>query len=189
MSESSPFEITRLLKEWSGGDEAALDRLTPLVYQELHRLARAYMKRESDRVVLQTSALMNEAYLRLVDVREVDWKDRAHFLGVAANVMRQILVDFARNRGARKRGGDLRRVSLEGVADPSGEFAPDLVSLHEALETLAALDERQSKVVELRFFGGLTIEETAAALRVSPGTVRRDWRIARAWLYRELAPP
>jgi RNA polymerase sigma-70 factor, ECF subfamily len=186
MSEAPASAITRLLKAWGGGDQDALERLTPLIYQELHRLARHYMKRESDRAVLQTSALINEAYMRLVDVREVDWQDRAHFLGVAARLMRRILVDFARSRGAVKRGGDLHQVPLDTAAELTGDWTPDLVDLDEALRSLASLDPRQSEVVELRFFGGLSIEETAATLKVSPGTVRRDWRIARAWLYRQL---
>lgn len=181
------MEVTGLLQAWSNGDETALEQLIPLIYGELHRLARYYMRGEQDKTTLQTSALINEAYLRLVNVNEVEWKDRAHFLGVASRLMRQILVDFARSKQAQKRGGDRRRVSLENVpAAFQKEFAPDLIALDEALVSLASLDPRQSKVVELRYFGGLTIEETASVLRVSSGTVRRDWRMARAWLYREL---
>ena len=187
MAAANSSEITGLLKAWSGGDETALDRLTPLIYGELHRLAHYFMGRERDGLTLQTSALINEAYLKLVDVREVEWQDRAHFLGVAARVMRRILVDFARTRLAEKRGGEMQRVSLADVPADSQHLDPDVLALDRALHSLEELDRRQSQVVELRFFGGMTIEETAAVLQVSPGTVRRDWRMARAWLYRELA--
>lgn len=169
MTTRSPQEVTQLLAAWSNGDQAALDELMPLVYAELRRLARRYMNRESPGHTLQTTALVNEAYLRLVDAREVRWQNRAHFFAVAAQMMRRILVDFARSRQNLKRGGDVQQVSLD-----------------EALSTLAALDPRQAQVVELRFFGGLSNEETAEVLKVSVGTVRRDWSLAQAWLYREL---
>lgn len=187
MANATSREITGLLKAWSGGDESALERLTPLIYGELHRLAHYYMGRERDGLTLQTSALINEAYMKLVEVREVQWQDRAHFLGVAARLMRRILVDFARTRLAEKRGGDRQRVSLDAVPAVSQDSGPDMLALDRALQALEELDQRQSQVVELRFFGGMTIDETAAVLQVSPGTVRRDWRMARAWLYRELA--
>ena len=186
MPAPSPKEITQLLVAWSGGDEAALEELTPLVYAELHRLARHYMSRERSGHVLQTSALVNEAYLRLVDWKNVRWQNRAHFFGVSAQMMRRILVDFARSHAYAKRGG-ARPVPLEDVAVISKERGADFVALDEALVALAALSPRQSQVVELRFFGGLSIEEIAEALHVSPGTVRRDWSLARAWLYRELS--
>lgn len=180
-------DITRLLQAWSGGDQTALKELTPLVYQELHSLAHRYLGRERHGHTLQTSALVNEAYLRLIDVNQVQWQNRAHFFAVSAQLMRQILVDFARTRQAQKRGGNASHVSLDEALEFSKEKSADLVALDDALTSLAALDERQSKVVELRFFGGLSIEETSEVLKVSPGTIRRDWRMARAWLYRELA--
>lgn len=181
--------ITQLLVAWSGGDEAALEELTPLVYAELHRLARHYMSRERSGHVLQTSALVNEAYLRLIDWKSVRWQNRAHFFAVSAQLMRRILVDFARSHAYAKRGGGARPVPLEEVAVVSRERGADLVALDEALIALSALSPRQSEVVELRFFGGLSIEEIAEVLGVSPGTVRRDWSLARAWLHRELARP
>lgn len=186
MSEKAPGKITGLLKSWSAGDESALGQLTPLIYSELHRLAHHYMTRERAGLTLQTSALINEAYLKLVETQEIQWQDRAHFLGFAARLMRQILVDFARTRLAEKRGGGRQQISLDGISVIPQDLGPDLLALDSALQSLAELDERQSSVVELRFFGGLTIEETALFLKVSPGTVRRDWRMARAWLYREL---
>lgn len=185
MRTDSPKEITRLLVAWSDGDESALEGLTPLVYEELHRLAHHYMSRERPGHALQTTALVNEAYLRLIDWKNVHWLSRAHFFAVSAQLMRRILVDFARSQGYAKRGGGALQVTLEeGLV--SGEKGTDIVALDEALRSLAELDERQSKVVELRFFGGLSIEETAEVLKVSEGTVRRDWSLARAWLHREL---
>ena len=188
MQELTPQDITRLLQAWRAGDESALERLTPLVYQELHRLARHHLAREwQGEVVLQTSALVNEAYLRLADAQTIDWQNRAHFFGVAARLMRQILVDFARARASQKRGGDEAVfVSLAVAIDTPVERPLDLVALDDALTTLARLDARQSQIIELRFFGGLSVEETAEVLGVSPGTVMRDWRTARAWLHREL---
>ena len=188
MQEAMPQEITRLLQAWRAGDAGALERLTPLVYQELHRLAHRHLARERQgEVVLQTSALVNEAYLRLADAQTVDWQNRAHFFGVSARLMRQILVDFARARASQKRGGDEAIfVSLTGALDTPTERPLDLVALDDALTTLARLDARQSQIIELRFFGGLSVEETAEVLGVSPGTVMRDWRTARAWLHREL---
>jgi RNA polymerase sigma factor (TIGR02999 family) len=183
----SPKEITRLLVAWGDGDEKALDDLTPLVYEELHRLAHHYMSQEREGHTLQTSALVNEAYVRLIDWKNVRWQNRAHFFGVSAQLMRRILVDFARSRRYQKRGGGERVMALDEAALMSNEKTADLAELDEALKSLAQLDERQSKVVELRFFGGLSVEETAEFLKVSPATVRRDWSIARAWLHREMS--
>ena len=184
---AGPHEITRLLKDWSSGDRAALDRLMPLVYDELHRLAHQYMKRERSGHALQTSALINEAYLRLVVQPQVPWENRSHFFGIAARLMRQILVDEARKRSLAKRGGGTIQVSLVEAATTAQEQAANVIALDDALKTLAALDSRQSEIVELRFFGGLSIEETAEALKVSPGTVMRDWTFARAWLRNEMS--
>ena len=186
MQTHSPKEITQLLVAWSDGDEAALEQLSPLVYEELHRLAHRYMRGERPGHTLQTTALVNEAYLRLIDWKNVRWQNRAHFFGVSAQLMRRILVDFARARDYQKRGGALRAVTLNDEVGVTNEKAIDLVALDEALLSLAKLDPRQSKVVELRFFGGLTNEEAAEVLKVSVGTVRRDWSLARAWLHREL---
>lgn len=179
-------DITELLQAWSEGDSSALERLVPLVYDELHRLAHRYMSREQPGNVLQTTALINEAYLRLVDRGHRHWRNRAHFLAAAAQVMRRILVDFARSRDSQKRGGRLRQVSLDEARLLSDEKDLDLVALNDALDELASRDERMSKVVELRFFGGLTSEETAEVLRVSPNTVLLDWSLAKAWLCRKL---
>ncbi len=186
MQTHSPKEITRLLVAWGDGDQSALEELAPLVHSELHRLAHHYMGRERPGHTLQTSALVNEAYIRLIDWKNVRWQNRAHFFGVAAQLMRRILVDFARSRGYHKRGGGVMAVTLGDAALVTGGKGTDLIALDEALEALAELDARQSKVVELRFFGGLSIEEAAKVLKVSPGTVRRDWSLARAWLHREL---
>ena len=186
MTAPTTHEVTQLLLAWGGGDGDALDRLTPLVYEELHRLARRYMGREPSGHTLQATALVNEAYLRLIDHGRVRWENRAHFFGVAAQIMRHILVDFARSRRNLKRGGDLRRVSLDEALAVSGGRAADLVALDDALKALKAVDERKSRVVELRFFGGLSVEETAEVLKVSEETVMRDWRLARMWLLREL---
>lgn len=187
MQTASPKEITRLLVAWGDGDESALAGLTPLVYEELHRLAHHYMGRERPGHTLQTSALVNEAYVRLIDWKNVHWQSRAHFFAVSAQLMRRILVDFARARGYAKRGGGALAVTLDEAALVSGDKGADIVALDEALVALAELDARQSRVVELRFFGGLSVEETAEVLKVSPGTVRRDWSLARAWLHRELS--
>jgi RNA polymerase sigma factor (TIGR02999 family) len=179
-------EITGLLVAWSNGDQEALDKLTPLVYQELHRLAEHYLKGERPGHTLQTTALVNEVYLRLIDWKNVRWQNRAHFFGVSAQLMRHILVKFARDRLAAKRGGDAIQVSLSEAANAASAQNLDLVVLDDALNALASLDPRQSQVIEMRFFGGLSIEETAEALKVSPATVRRDWSLAQAWLRREL---
>jgi RNA polymerase sigma factor (TIGR02999 family) len=187
MGAPSQKQITQMLVDWGNGDEAALERLTPLVYDQLHRLARRYMMRERPGHTLQTSALVNEAFIRLIDWKNVRWQNRAHFFGVSAQIMRRILVDFARSRDYAKRGGGVRNVSLDEAAVIPTERGTDLVALDEALNTLAELDQRQSRVVELRFFGGLSLEEIAEVLRVSVGTVRRDWSLARALLHRELS--
>ena len=187
MTTASTQEITELLKAWGKGDKAALDELTPLCYQELRRLARRHMRQERPGQTLQTSALVNEAFLRLTDWENVDWQNRAHFFAMAARIMRNILVDFAKRRRSAKRGADPLMVSLSAVANVPQERSADLIALDEALDALAALSPRQSQVIELKFFGGLTIEETAEVLKVSPGTVRRDWSLAQAWLYRELS--
>jgi len=186
MKEPPSHEVTHLLQAWSNGDGGALDKLMPLVYNELHRLAERYMAAERPGHTLQTTALVNEAYLRLVDVREVSWQNRAHFFAVSAQFMRRILVEFARSRHALKRGAESPPVSLEEAGEVSLERAADLVALDDALETLAAMDPRRSRVVELRYFGGLTVEETAEVLKVSAETVMHDWKLAKAWLLREL---
>lgn len=186
MPTPSAHEITQMLLAWSDGDQGALEQLTPLVYDELYRLAKHYMARERPGHTLQTTALIHEAYMRLIDSSQVRWQNRAHFFAVSAQLMRRILVDYARNRHSIKRGGEASRVSLEEAAVVSLEPTTDLVALDDALGALAGLDQRQSQVVELRFFGGLSVEETAEVLKVSPGTVRRDWSLARAWLYREI---
>jgi RNA polymerase sigma factor (TIGR02999 family) len=175
-----------LLKAWSDGEESALDKLTPLVYAELQRLARRYMARERHRQTLETGALVNEAYMRLIDWKNVRWQNRAHFFAVSAQMMRRILVDYARSRGNQKNGANGVRVSLDETFVVSEDHSADFVALDAALERLAEVDARKSRVVELRFFGGLTVEETAEVLKVSPFTVHRDWRLAKAWLYREI---
>ncbi len=182
----SPQQVTQLLLAWGGGDQAALDELMPLVYEELRRLAHQCIRRERPGHTLQTSALLNEAYLRLVDQKNIHWQDRAHFFGIAARLMRQVLVDYARKRGYAKRGGDAHRVPLDEAMIVSEERAADVVALDDALKSLAEIDPRQSQIVELRFFGGLSIEETAEVLAVSPGTVMRDWTLAKAWLRRAI---
>ena len=187
MSVPSTQEVTEMLVAWSNGDESALERLIPLVHDELHRLAHRYMNQERPGHMLQTTALVNEAYLRLVDSSHVRWQNRAHFFAVSAKLMRRILVDFARSRNYLKRGGNPVQVSLDKVFAITPEQDPDVVALDEALNALAAIDERKSRVVELRFFGGLNIEETAEVLNVSPDTVMRDWRLAKVWLLRELS--
>ena len=184
---ASPKEVTELLVAWSQGDESALEKLMPLVYGELHRLAKRYMGRERAGHVLQTSALVNEAYLRLIDSKNVHWQNRAHFFAVSAQLMRRILVDFARSRNFQKREGKLLQVSLGQALMLSDQQDADLVALDDALKALAELDPRKCKVVELRFFGGLSVEETARVVKVSPDTVMRDWRLAKVWLLRELS--
>jgi len=182
----SPDEdVSALLHAWSEGDQSALDRLTPIVYDELHRLARHYMSGERSAHSLQTTALVNEAYLRLVDYKRMQWQNRAHFFAVSAQLMRRILVDHARRHNL-KRGAGILHVSLEEAAVIGGDRDEDLVALDDALHALARFDTRKSQVVELRFFGGLSVEETAEVLRISPITVMRDWSTARAWLYREM---
>ena len=187
MAQALPEEVTGLLLAWSAGDQAALEKLMPLVYAELHRLAKRYMRREYAGHSLQTSALVNEAYLRLIDAHGVRWENRAHFFAVSAQIMRRILVDFARAKRKLKRGGGAQQVTLDEGLVLSPERGADLLALNEALEKLAVLNERQSRVVELRYFGGLNEDEVAEALKVSPRTVRSDWSLARAWLYRELS--
>ena len=182
----SPQQVTQLLVAWGDGDQAALDELMPLVYEELRRLARRYMSKERPGHTLQTSALVHEACLRLVDQKNIHWQDRAHFFGIAARLMRQVLVDYARKRRYAKRGGDARRVPLDEAMIVSEERAADVVALDDALKSLAEIDPRQSEIVELRFFGGLSIEETAEVLNVSPGTIMRDWTLAKAWLRRAI---
>ena len=175
-----------MLLEWGNGDEAALERLIPLVYRELHQIARRCMASERAGHSFQATALVNEAYLRLVDTPDVDWQDRAHFLAVSARVMRRILVDHARAHLSQKRGGRAEKVSLDDVLVVADDPRQDFVALDDALKALAEFDERKSRVVELRFFGGLSVEETASALRVGPDTVMRDWRLAKAWLQLEM---
>ena len=182
---SSP-DVTQLLANWSKGDQAALDQLMPLVYGELRRLASAYLRRERSNHTLQSTALVHEAYLRLAADHRPQMQSRAHFLAIAARVMRHILVDYARSRDTDKRGSDLIKVTLGAAEQTPAAADVDVVALDDALEALAAIDAQQGQVVELRFFGGLSIEETAEALGISPATVKRDWSTARVWLYREL---
>ena len=184
---SSQQEVTRLLADWSGGDEGALKRLIPLVQPELHRLAHHYMSREGAGQTLQTTALLNEAYLRLVDDPTRTWQNRTHFVAVAAQLMRRIMVDHARERRSLKRGGGAPKVPLDDVALVTETRSEELLALDEALEKLAVLDPRKSQIVELRYFGGLTVEETAAFLKLSDRTVKREWRMAKVWLYRALS--
>ncbi len=185
MSDSN-HKVTELLKKWCSGDEAALEQLTPMVYGELHRLASMYMARESHRSVLQTTALLNEAYVRIVDCTKVSWQNRAHFFAICARIMRRVLVDLARTRGYAKRGGGTRTISLEEVGPVSGKRRIDFVALDDALTSLAEVDPRKSLIVELRFFGGMSVEETAEVLEVSARTVKREWRLAKEWLSRVL---
>ncbi len=186
MTVRAPQEVTQLLLAWRDGDGSALDKLMPLVYKELHRLAHHYMLAERGGHLLQTSALVNEAYLQLIDARQVQWQDRAHFFAISANLMRQVLVHYARSRDSQKRGGQYRQVSLEEsvVMAPHGEA--DLLELDDALMALGEIDPGMAKLVELRFFGGLTLEETAEVLDLSVNIVWRHWQMAKAWLYREL---
>lgn len=185
MSEATAHEITELLQKWSDGDSWALERLAPLIYSELHRIARRYMSRERAGHTLQTTALVNEAYLRLTIWKPDRWKNREHFFGVSAQLMRRILVDFARKR-PKINDKAVRQVSPEEVFTVTAEKDPDLVALNEALKELAKFDERKAKIVELKFFGGLSVEETAKVIKVAPITVMREWQKAKAWLYREL---
>src|SRR5260370_14116482 len=191
MPPKSP-EITVLLRAWNRGDAAALNQLTPLVYEELRRLARRYMRNERLGNTLQTTALVNEAYLRLVDAKSVGWQHRVHFFAVSAQIMRRILVDAARARGSAKRGGQVKRINhssafnLDEIPDVSSGRDRELVAIDDALKTLAEMDPRKSRVIELRFLGGLSVDETAEVLKISPQSVMRDWKLAKAWLMREL---
>jgi RNA polymerase sigma factor (TIGR02999 family) len=186
-TQEQPREVTQLLLAWNDGDESALEKLVPFVYNELRRLARRRMRLERPDHTLQTTALINEAYLRLVDVRNVHWQNRVHFFALCARLMRRILVDYARTRHYAKRGGGAQPISLDQSLPVAAGRSPDLVAVDEALHALAEVDARKAQVVELRFFGGLTVEEAAAVLKVSPETVRRDWKIAKVWLLRELS--
>ena len=187
MNTAPPGDVTRLLQAWRHGDKSALDALLPLVHEELRRLARRHMRRERPEHTLQTSALVNEAYVRLVDERHVDWRDRAHFFGVAAHLMRFVLVDYARRRAMAKRGGGAVPLVLDEAGVRADDPAFGLIAIDRALDKLAELDERQCRVAELKLFAGLNLVETAEVLSVSTATVTRDWRLARAWLQRELA--
>jgi RNA polymerase sigma-70 factor (ECF subfamily) len=186
MTRSSIQDVSKLLRAWRGGDEGALDELMPRVHQELHRLAHLYMRRERIGHTLQTTALVNEAYIRLIDAKEVDWRDRAHFFAISSNLMRRILVDFARTRGYMKRGGKAKKLVLDEELLISPEPDADIEKLDEVLTALSHFDPRKAKVVEMRFFGGLSVEETAEVLKVSKDTVKRDWRLAKVWLLNEL---
>ena len=179
-------QITQLLEQWGGGDQQALEKLTPLVYAELHRLASRYLRRERPDHTLQSTALVNEAYLKLAGQHSVRWQNRAHFFGIAAQLIRRILVDYARTRLADKRGSDAPKLSLDDVLESTAARDLDLVALDDALDDLAKIDARQSRVVELRFFAGLSVEETAEVMQMSPATVKREWTAAKAWLFREL---
>ena len=179
-------EVTQLLIQWSNGDKAALDKLMPLIYEELRQLARHYMNRERAGHTLQTTALVNEAYLRLINRKQVHWQNRAHFFAIAAHLMRSILVDHARSHAYAKRGGGARKIALDEALAVSQQRAADVVALDDALKRLAEIDRQQSRIVEMKFFGGLTIEETAEVLGLSPATIKREWSTAKAWLYHEL---
>jgi len=181
-----PQEVTQLLRAWSEGDHQALEKLTPLVYAELHRRAHWQMANERSGQTLQTTALVNEIYVQLIDLRGVSWRDRAHFFALSSRLIRRVLIDAARAKAAQKRGGRASHVELDENLLVSQEPRADVIALDDALTALAAIDERKSQVVELRFFGGLGIEETAEVLKVSPETVKRDWKLAKAWLRREL---
>jgi RNA polymerase sigma factor (TIGR02999 family) len=187
MAESESSETTQLLRAWANGDPAALEQLTPRVYEELRRIAGHFMQNERPGRTLQTTALVHEAYLRLIDINNVDWQHRAHFFAVSATMMRRILLDRARKRGAGKRGGKLPQVNLDDVPDLGSGRARELVALDDALNALAKVDPRKARVIELRFFGGLSVEETAEVLKVSPDTILRDWRLARVWLLAEIS--
>jgi RNA polymerase sigma factor (TIGR02999 family) len=186
MAEGAAPDLTLLLKQWRQGDRDALERLMPLVYEELRRIARHYLRSERQGHTLESTALVHEAFLRLIDQRNVQWQNRAHFFGIASQMMRRILVDHARKRHAAKRDAALTRLSVAGRLVPAPEREPDLLALDQAIEALAVLDPDQSRVVELRYFGGLTIEETAEVMGISPATVKRDWATARLWLKREI---
>jgi RNA polymerase sigma-70 factor (ECF subfamily) len=187
VSDVKAHDVTALLIEWRGGDEGAIERLLPLVHGELRRLAKRHMAGERPDHVLQATALVNEAYLRLIDIRRVQWQDRAHFFAMAARLMRRVLVDFARARKNQKRGGALHRVTFDQNLLVTSDTPDDLIAIDDALRSLAVEHDRKSQVVELRFFGGLSVEETAEALRISPETVMRDWKFAKTWLMRELS--
>jgi RNA polymerase sigma factor (TIGR02999 family) len=182
-----PQDVAQLLQDWRGGDDQALNKLMPMVYDELRRIASAYLRRERQGHTLQTAALVNEAYLRLVDQTHADWKNRAQFFGVAAQIMRRILVDYAREHHAAKRGSGETRLALDEAINVAGKQDVDVIALDDALQELARFDPRQSRIVELRYFGGLEIDETAEALGVSPATVKREWISARAWLFNQLS--
>ena len=187
MPEAETHEVTQLLIDWSNGDRAALDKLMPVVEQELRRLAHHYMSREREGHTLQTTALVNEAFVRLVNRKSIHWQNRAHFFGIAAQLMRTILVDHARSHACAKRGGGAGKLELDEALVISQQKASEVIALDEALKELALLDPQQSRIVELRFFGGLTVEEAAEVMHVSPATIKREWSTAKAWLYRELA--
>jgi len=188
MISSSPRqEVTQVLVDWTAGDQNAPERLMPLVYDELRRLARQYLQRERSDHTLQATGLVHEAYLRLVDQSSMNWQNRAHFFGVAATLMRRILVDYARSHGAEKRGGEREKIEFDEALAPAGDRAVDLIALDEALHDLGTFDPRQSRIVELRFFGGLTNDEISEVLEISPRTIKREWRLAKAWLRRELS--
>jgi RNA polymerase sigma-70 factor, ECF subfamily len=184
---NSPVEITELLISWCDGDQAALDRLMPLVESKLHELAHYYMRRENPGHLLQTTALVNEAFIKLIDQKRVRWQNRAHFFAISAQIMRRILLNYARDQKRAKRGGGAVMVSLSGAEPMPAERSAELIALDEALSRLALFDERKSRVVELRYFGGLSVEETAEVLQIAPITVMRDWNLAKAWLARELS--
>ena len=187
MATGPAADVTQLLSKWSGGDQAALDQLLPLVYGELRRLAGSYLRRERSNHTLQSTALVHEAFMRMVNQHDVQWKNRAHFFAIAAQMIRRILVDYARSQHAEKRGSGAVKLALdEALATPQAESDLDLLGLNDALDRLAALDERQSRIVELRFFAGLSIEETAEVMHLSPASIKREWQSARAWLFREM---
>lgn len=189
---SEPAEVTVLLRSWGQGDQAALERLTPLVYTELHRMARRYMRNERVGNTLQTTALVNEAYLRLVDIKNAAWQDRAHFFALSAQLMRRILVDRARARVSAKRGGGKRAdhssaVDFDAMPDPGSQKGQDVIALDDAMKELEKIDPRKARMIELRFFGGLSVEETAQVLKISAQSVLRDWKLSKAWLLREMS--
>jgi RNA polymerase sigma factor (TIGR02999 family) len=186
MTAQTSSQITNLLVDWGNGDQTALEKLLPLVERELHRLARSYMRREKPNHTLQSSDLMNEAYLKLVDQKKTHWQNRAHFFGIAAQIMRRILLNYARDQQRKKRGGKAVQVSLSDVSVVYLEKTAELIALDEALQRLAKFDERKGRVVELRYFGGLEVDEIAEVLKISPVTVLRDWKFAKAWLFREI---
>jgi RNA polymerase sigma factor (TIGR02999 family) len=186
MASAQCSETTQLLRAWAHGDEAALDQLTPRVYDELRRLARSLMRNERPGNTIQTTDLVHEAYLKLIDVANVDWQHRAHFFAISAQVMRRILLDRARRTSAAKRGGDAKRMNLDEAPDLASDRSRELIALDDALSAMAKIDPRKARVIELRFFGGLSVEETAEVLKVSPDTVLRDWKLGRAWLLAEI---